>query len=602
MEPAAAPARREGVWFSADGTQAFLIAQTNAAGFDSAGQEAAMARVRAALAEIAPGVEATLTGPGVFAAESRRIIRADALRLGTISTGVILLLLAFVYRTPLAVALVLAPTALGLLAGVIVVQALFGSVHAITLGFAATLVGESVDYPSYVLLNTKAGETAGSAAKRVGRTLVLAVLTTVASASALALSSFQGLAQLGALTMVGVVVAGLASQKMIPWLLGERVLDFPRLRVPGAAALAGSAWPRVLAIATAAGAVAWLAATQAEWWERDLANISPVPAAMRAEDASLRREMGAPEVSVLLSSGGASEDAAIEAAEAMLPALERWQAEGLLRGYDSPARALPSRKTQAARLAALPEGPVLEANLREALKGLAFRVDAFAPFVVEVAAARAAPPLTRAAYAGTPLGTKLDAQVVQLDGQWLALTTLGGVADMTRLRAAAAAHPDRRTQLVDLKQVSSRMLEGFRGEALHQASLGALLIVVLLAFGLGSFARTARVTAPVAAALPITVVVLVMAGQKIGIFHLVALLLVLGIGLNYSLFFERPPADVAEAERTRLALALCSTSTVITFGCLALSSTPVLRAIGGTVAIGAVLSLLLAALWARARA
>jgi predicted exporter len=154
---------------------------------------------------------------------------------------------------------------------------------------------------------------------------------------------------------------------------------------------------------------------------------------------------------------------------------------------------------------------------------------------------------------------------------------------------------------VDLKQISADMLDGFRREALRQSALGALLIVALLVAGLRSLRRAARVVAPVAAALPLTVALLVAMGQRMGVFHLVALLLVLGIGLNYALFFERPPADEAERSRTRLALALCSTSTVVTFGCLALSATPVLRAIGGTVAIGAVLSLVLAALWARSR-
>ena len=601
VEPAAAPARRQGVWFSADGTRAFLIAQTRAPGFDSVGQAAAMARVRAALAEAAPQVQATLTGAGVFAAESRRLIRGDAVRLGTISTGVILVLLVFVYRSAHAVALVLTPTAFGLLAGVLVVQAIFGSVHAITLGFAVTLIGESVDYPSYLLLNTQPGETAGVAARRVGRTLMLAVLTTVASALALALSSFTGLAQLGVLTMVGVVVAGLASHQLIPWLLGERVLEFPRLRVPASAALANARWPRVVALVATVGATTWLAALHPDWWEHDLANISPVPAAMRAQDASLRREMGAPDVSVFLASRGTSEVAALEAAEAILPALERWQAQGLIRGFDSPARYLPAPATQAARLRSLPDASTLEANLREALKGLAFRPDAFKPFVEDVAAARSASPVTRAAYAGTPLGTKLNAQVPVLDGQWLVLTSLGGVADTGRVRAALASLPDSRTQLVDLKQVSAEMLDGFRREALRQAAFGALLILVLLVAGLGSLRRAARVAAPVAAALPITVALLVAGGQRMGVFHLVALLLVLGIGLNYALFFERPPADEAERERTRLALALCSTSTVITFGCLALSATPVLHAIGGTVALGAVISLVLAALWARPR-
>jgi len=336
-----------------------------------------------------------------------------------------------------------------------------------------------------------------------------------------------------------------------------------------------------------------------DWWERELVNISPVPAELRVQDATLRREMGAPEVSVFLASRGASEAAALEAAEAIVPALERWRAEGLIRGYDSPATYLPSPATQAARVRALPDEPALMENLRAALKGLPFRPDAFEPFVKDVTAARGAPPLTRAEYAGTPLGTKLNAQVLQLDGQWLVLTSLGGAADAGRVRAAITALGDARTQLVDLKQVSAQMLDGFRREALRQSALGALLIFALLVAGLRSLRRAARVGAPVGAALVLTVAVLAAAGQRLGVFHLVALLLVLGIGLNYALFFERPAADEAENERTRLALALCTTSTVVTFGCLAFSATPVLHAIGSTVTLGAVFSLALAVLWAR---
>ncbi|MEP7068237.1 MAG: MMPL family transporter [Usitatibacter sp.] len=599
--PAAAPARRRGVWFSADGDSAFLIAQTRAPGFDSEGQAAAMARVRAALGEAAPQLKVTLSGPGVFAAESRRLIRADALRLGMISTGVILMLLAFVYRSALAVGLVLTPTAFGLLAGVLVVQAVFGSVHAITLGFAATLIGESVDYPSYVMLNAQPGETARGAAHRIRSTLLLAVLTTVASALALTFSSFKGLAQLGVLTMVGVAVAGLTSYALIPWLLGERLLQFPSLRVPGGDAFARAQGLRLAAIAATLIAVGWLAATHPDWWEHDLANVSPIPAAMRAEDASLRRQMGAPEVSVFLASRGSSEAAALEAAEAILPALDRWQAAGLIRSYDSPARYLPSPSTQAARLSALPDNAALEANLRDALRGLPYRAEAFAPFVADVAAARGAAPLTRAAYAGTPLGTKVNAQVIALEGQWLVLTPLGGVADPSAVRAALAKLPNATTRLVDLKEVSTGMLESFRHEATRQALMGVALICVLLAAGLGSIRRAFRVAAPVAAALPITIALLVAAGQRIGVFHVVALLLVLGIGLNYALFFERPAANETQRERARLAIALCSVATLITFGILALSATPVLRAIGATVALGAAVCLVLAALWAAAQ-
>lgn len=598
FDTGAMPATRQGVWFSADGKRAFLLLQTHVPGFNSVEQAAAMATLRTTLAAVNPQVQMTLTGPGVFAAESHRLIERDAWQLSLYSALAILTLLVFIYRSPLPILLVLTPVAFGLLIGVLVVQALFGSVHAITLGFAATLIGEAVDYPNYLLLNTAANEKAAGSAQRIGRTLMLAVLTTVASATALTLSSFTGLAQLGVLTMIGVMVAGLATHRLIPWLLGDRLLAFRRLRVPAVVAIANARWPRVLGLIATLCGVLWLVHTHPDWWEQDLSNISPVPAEMRALDTELRRDMGAPEVNFFLASRGDSEAAALQAAEDILPLLQDWKRNNRIRGYDSPVWYLPAPATQAARLQALPDTPTLQKNLREALSGLAFRADAFAPFVREVAAARTAPPVARASYAGTPLGSKLNAQVLELDGQWLVLTSLSGVNDASGLTAAVSALPGGKSQLVDLKKVSSQMLDGYRQEALHQAAWGAAFIFVLLMVGLGSLRRAWRVSAPAAAALALSIALLVASGQRISVFHLVALLLVLGIGLNYALFFERRFTDEEDRNRTLLSLAVCSLSTMATFGFLALSSTPVLHAIGSTTALGALLSLLLSALWA----
>jgi predicted exporter len=597
------PSLRQGVWFSADGRRAFLIAQTRAPGFDSLRQAQAMTALRDALAAVNPQVAMTLVGPGVFAAESRRLIERDAFYLSIGSALVILVMLAFIYRSALAIALVLTPVGLGLLGGMLAVQAIFGSIHGITLGFAATLIGEAVDYPNYLLLNTAAGESADGAARRIGRTLALAVLTTVASALALALSGFTGLAQLGVLTMVGVSVAGLATRFLIPWVLQEHLIEFRRMRAVAGSVSVNSVWPRRIGLAAALCAGFWLLATFPAWWERDLASISPVPQEMRNEDQRLRREMGAPEVSFFLASRGASETAALQAAEAILPLLQRWQQSGWIRGHDSPALYLPTLATQAVRRDALPDAPTLQANLDQALRGLAFRPDAFAPFVKDVAAARSQAPLTRAAYAATPLGAKLDALVVELEGQWLVLTPLIGVTQPTRIADALPAvkggDQQRDTLLVDLKQVSTSMVERFSRAALGQSAMGALLIILLLMVGLGSLKRTWRVAAPVAASLCLTAALLCAGGQRLGVFHLVAMLLVLGIGLNYALFFERTPADASERARTRQSLAVCSFSTIATFGFLSLSATPVLHAIGSTVALGALVSLLMSALWAQ---
>ncbi len=599
FDPGAMPALRHGVWFSADGKRAFLIAQTRAPGFDSERQAQAMAAVRQALAEDSPQVGVILTGPGVFSAESRRLIRSDAERLSLLSALVILAILIFVYRSVLAVVLVSVPVFVGLLMGVLVVNAVFGSVHAITLGFAATLIGEAVDYPSYLLLNAGPGEVARDAARRLRVTLALAVLSTVVSALALTLSSFKGLAQLGVLTMVGVLVAGIVTQTLIPWLLGDHALAFRRISLPSADLLIRSRWPAHAATLVVVVAAGWLIHQHPGWWQRDLAGISPVPPAMRMQDAELRREMGAPEVSVFLASRGSSQDAALQAAENVLPVLQHWKQEQWIRSFDSPAWYLPTANKQRERLALLPEPPVLERNLAQALRGIAFRPDAFQPFVADISAAKSATPVTLSSYAGTPLGAKLSALVVELDGQWLVLTPLGGVVDVAKLAQHLAASPQSNSQLVDLKQVSSDMVDGFRREAMVQAGWGTALILLLLVAGLRSASRALRVILPTGAALVLTVTSLVAFGERLSVFHLVALLLVLGIGLNYALFFERVAADADERARTRLALAVCSTSTVVTFGLLALSSTPVLHAIGSTVALGAVLALLMSALWAR---
>ncbi len=82
-------------------------------------------------------------------------------------------------------------------------------------------------------------------------------------------------------------------------------------------------------------------------------------------------------------------------------------------------------------------------------------------------------------------------------------------------------------------------------------------------------------------------------------FHLVGMLLVVGVGSNYTLFFERQTFASSDAQRTVTSLALCNTSAVIGFGLLTLARAPVLNAIGTTVALGAFLSLVFAAILAR---
>ena len=175
------PSVLHGVWFSRDGSRAQLVAETRAAGFDIDQQEQAVSAIRQAFAT--SGLPETgrllVSGPGVFAVESRATIERDSWRLSSIAGGLVLGLLFLVYRSTSPVLLSLLPVLTGVLAGISVVQLVFGFVHGITLGFGATLIGEAVDYPAYLLTHVAAGERLQETLTRIWPTLRLAVMTTV---------------------------------------------------------------------------------------------------------------------------------------------------------------------------------------------------------------------------------------------------------------------------------------------------------------------------------------------------------------------------------------------------------------------------------------
>jgi len=111
--------------------------------------------------------------------------------------------------------------------------------------------------------------------------------------------------------------------------------------------------------------------------------------------------------------------------------------------------------------------------------------------------------------------------------------------------------------------------------------------------------RVRRVLAPMALTTLIIVALFHAAGVSLSLFHLIALVLAAGLGLDYALFFEHAAEDPAEQRRTLHAVIVCSMSTLLVFALLALSTLPVLRAIGITVAAGVVSNFVLALLLTR---
>lgn len=599
----------DGAWASRDGARALMLMQTRAAGSDTDAQQSAMAAIRQAFDTArrdSPAAKLVMTGPGVFSVTSREAIQSQVSRLSLISVVIIATLLLLVYRSVTALALGFLPVISGVLAGVAAVSLGFGAVHGITLGFGTALIGEAVDYSIYLFVQSEQADAGQESwVKRFWPTIRLGVLTSIFGFASLLLSGFPGLAQLGLYAIAGLVAAAVMTRFVLPHLLPAqfRIHDVSAIgRVLSRLTRRAAAlrWPAVVLLLAAC---AVLATHRDTLLNEKISSLSPVSQADIALDESLRADMGAPDVRYVVVISGSSRESVLVSAERVSALLQTQVDQGELAGFESPSRYLPSMATQRARQASLPSAEVLQPRLAQAVQGLPVRAQVFAPFLADVEASRSRPLLQAADLEQTSLAMAVDALLLQPShGGWTALLPLrapqGAGIQADRIRAALGSNsPD--VLLVDMKTESDRLYSGYLREATLLSLGGLLSIVVLLLVVFRSPTRVLRVIAPLAASVVTVTAGLALAGQPLIILHLVGLLLVVAVGSNYALFFDRPEPLTPISHRTLASMALANLTTVAGFGLLAFSKISILQAMGATVAPGVILALVYAAIFAR---
>jgi predicted exporter len=216
-----------------------------------------------------------------------------------------------------------------------------------------------------------------------------------------------------------------------------------------------------------------------------------------------------------------------------------------------------------------------------------------------VAAARDLPLLDRQSLQGTHLALRLDSLLTKRENGWAAILPLRGVTHAANVVREIGPVPQAQVVLLDVKRESELLYQTYRREVLNYSLLGAGAIVMLLLASLRSPRRVFDVLAPLAAAVVAVTALLTLSGHELSIFHLVGLLLVVAVGSNYSLFFDRQMPSAQDRERTIVSLLFAAGSTTIGFGVLSFSAVPVLNAIGSTVGMGAITALAFAAILSR---
>jgi predicted exporter len=530
----------------------------------------------------AAGGKIACQGVVLHAARGREQTESDLNRIAAGSVLGILLVLWAAFRSPLPFLAGLVPVVAGMLAGIALVHAAFGGIHATTLAFGASITGLCADYALFLMVRRAFDGEAWdpeAAVRTHWNPLLLGLLTTLLSFAGLAASGFPGLVEVAAFAFAGLTTSWICAMAFLPAVfrgpspaprgvipfLGKTESVFRSGRLRAATA--------VLALLAAAGSVRLRG-------DDDVRRLqSPAPDLVREDSlvGSLLRDGG--EGPLLLVEGRDPEDLLrrLESTDSLLRA-ER--ARGRATSWISLSQSIPSARRQAA------DSLRVEALLRPPLRDVPVALG------IEPSALDSFARLQRAG--GPRLGLR---EWLASDASWGARDLLVDTAPWRAVVTVEGCAPGWKPPAspewmvpIDPAKLYTSLLAGQR----RRSALLVLAMYVVILAGLGWLMgprRAFAVVAPPFLAAAATLGLLGWLGIPLHFFGVMALALVLGAGVDYSLFLEAKTSDDPAGHS---AVILCAATALLGLGTLALSSSPALSQFGLVSTFGLAWSMLLA--------
>lgn len=618
---AALPAMRldtsDGTLMSVDGAHALIIAEPRAAALDPPAAGRLLARVRRAVPR---GLVVETFGAHVYATAAAHAMRDDVwLTAGSSALSVLALYLLVFRRLGEALA-VLVPVGFGL--GV--AAGLFGwagrSVHGLTLGFSAVILGITVDYGTHLVVHYRArrqehaGEPHAEAVvhvlSRVSGSLWAAAATTVVGFAALVVSGAPVLRELALLAVIGVAVSYGVAVTLLPLLLPRLVADSaPRsASTPRWARLRERLGSRAASLTVVVAVLAFTLAIAAGIgrvrFDGDLRALDYRYPELHARERPFAQRYAMGRQPTFVVAQGTTLELALQKSDAVLAVLERAKAKGLLASFTSPSALLPSERLQLENLRGY-RRDAIEQSLFEAAGRTDVRAEVFGPFFIDLAKARGLPvPLRASDLSSTPVAPLMQ-RALHSDA------TGGRVLHLVYPPAGTDAPDDLapalRTALLRIDGVRVASRAGLATEAVDRikdslavlSSLAAALIVLVLAVHYRRAGPILWALLPVGAGLVWGGGAMGLLGIPLNVVTVGAFAMASGLAVDYGIFaVDAIDWDTLDASgATPLALTLAAGSTLAGFASLLLAKSPVLWSLGLAVSVCVVAGLLTSVLF-----
>lgn len=491
--------------------------------------------------------------------------KQDVSTLGVATVLGVLLLIVAVFRSLRPLLLCVMSIGIGALAGCVVTLLLFGELHLMTLVMSMSIIGISADYTLYYLTERMvhgAEATPWQSLAKVRNALLMALLTTVVAYLVMMLAPFPGIRQMAVFAAVGLCASCLTVIFWHPWLCR----NMPVRPVPAMVLMLRwlAAWRRNktlsvgLPLALTLFSLIGLATLRVD---DDISQLQALPQPILAQEKAITALTGQSVDQKWFVVYGASAQQTLERLEAFLPALDQAKKEGLIDGY----RRIPlnSLARQRQDLTLLENAaPAVIRSLNSA--GLTTVTPDLNPMPVTVDAWLASPASEGWRLLWLTLKGGESGVLVPVEGvkQSAALNALGK-------GYSGVAWVDRKSAFDELFALYRHILTGLLLVALAVIACGA---VVRLGWRKGLISLV-----PSVLSLGCGLAVLSLSGHAVNLFSLLALVLVLGIGINYTLFFSNPRGTPLTS---LLAVTLAMLTTLLTLGMLVFSATQAIASFG----------------------
>ncbi|WP_070412424.1 MMPL family transporter [Pseudomonas lundensis] len=505
---------------------------------------------------------------------------------GGATVGILLLLLLAFRRWRVLLAFV--PVLVGMLFGAVACVAFFGSMHVMTLVLGSSLIGVAVDYPLHYLSKSWSLKPWRSwpALRLTLPGLSLSLATSCIGYLALAFTPFPALTQIAIFSAAGLVGAYLSAVCLLPALLNGVVLRPAQWPLNVAQCLLNARQALLKKVPTPALLALLLMFCAAGLWQlnskNDIRQWVSAPPQLMTQAQAIARITGYQPTSQFFLVRADSEQQLLERQAGLSERLDALIGKGTLQGYLALNQLVsPPREQQRLRaaLSALPRHwqPLLALGVPlPALQNELAQLQALPEQRIDDALSGPLAEPWRLLWLGR------DADGVA------AMVSLQGLNDASLLREQARDLPG--VELVDRLGDLNTVFAATQISAAELKLLSCALIVLLLIapFGLGGAVRI--VALPLLAAL-CSLASLGWLGQPLTLFSLFGLLLVTAISVDYAILMRE---HIGGAAVSLLGTLLAALTTWLSFGLLAVSSTPAVSNFGLSVSLGLAFSFILA--------